>query len=247
MSRIQIVIGWNVSLLRILFLLPAALFVGGLAALILIAKANPAPPYVNPPRTIVVGIDLSSSNPLIRDDAFAAKVAARVRPMISGLAPHSRVILRSFGSYNSQSNAPLTLDILIAPKTARAEEIANLISGVIAGVPQMVRQGRIHEQASTNIVPFLLNIANVVDCRAMPTHVVLATDGIEDSQVADLTRRRNSLPAPQGAPFPGCEELLILGVGRGLNSPADTERLRGEWASWAQTAGFQHFSGLNDW
>lgn len=235
------------SLLRTLLLLPALLFVGGLAAIILQARATTSVFSANPPRTIVVGIDLSSSNPLIRDDAFAAKVAARVHPMIEGLAPRSRVILRSFGSYNSQANAPLTLDILIAPKTARADEIAKLISGVVAGVPQMVRQGRLQEQASTNIVPFLLNIANVVDCRAMPTHVVLASDGIEDSQVADLTRRRNSLPAPQVAPFPGCEELLILGIGRGLNSPGDTERLRGEWAFWAQAAGFQHFNALNDW
>ncbi len=233
--------------MRTLLLLPAFLFVGSLAAIILHAEGNPSSNYVTPPRTIVIGIDLSSSNPLIRDDAFAAKVAARIRPMIEGLTPHSRVILRSFGSYNSSANAPLSLDILIAPKTARADEIAKLISGVVAGVPKMVRQGRIQEQNATNIVPFLMNIANVVDCRAMPTYVVLASDGVEDSQVAKLKRRSATLPAPQVAPFPGCEELLILGIGRGLDSPGDTERLRGEWAFWAQAAGFQRFSGLNDW
>ena len=233
--------------MRTLLLLPALLIVGALATVILQARAATGAYAPNPPRTIVIGIDLSSSNPLIRDDAFAAKVAARLRPMISGLAPHSRVMLRSFGSYNSQSNAPLTLDLVIAPKTARAEDIANLISNVVAGVPQMVRQGRIQEQSSSNIVPFLLNIANSVSCGAMPTHVVLATDGVEDSQVADLSRRRSTLPAPQIAPFPGCEELLILGIGRGLNSPGDTERLRGEWAFWAQAAGFRRFTGLNDW
>lgn len=200
-----------------------------------------------PARMVVVGIDLSSSNPMIRDDAFAAKVAARIRPMISGLPPRSRVILRSFGSYNSQANAPLTLDIQIAPKTARSEDIATLIANVVAGVPQMVRQGRIQEQGSSNIVPFLNNIAGVVDCRAMQTSIVLASDGVEDSQVTDLTRRRNTLPAPQVAPFPGCEELIVLGIGRGLNSPADTQRLHGEWAFWAQSAGFQRFTGLNDW
>ncbi|MEQ1863064.1 MAG: hypothetical protein ABL996_00260 [Micropepsaceae bacterium] len=200
-----------------------------------------------PARMVVVGIDLSSSNPMIRDDAFAAKVAARIRPMISSLPPRSRVILRSFGSYNSQANAPLTLDIQIAPKTARAEDIATLIANVVAGVPKMVRQGRIEEQGSSNIVPFLNNIAGVVDCRTMQTSVVLASDGVEDSQVTDLTRRRNTLPAPQVAPFPGCEELVILGIGRGLNSPADTQRLHGEWAFWAQSAGFQRFTGLNDW
>lgn len=157
------------------------------------------------------------------------------------------MILRSFGAYNSSANSPLTLDILIAPKSARAEDMASLISSVVANVPQMVRQGRIQEQSSTNIVPFLMNISKVVNCRAMPTHVILATDGVEDSQVADLSRRRNTLPPPEGAPFAGCQELMILGVGRGLGSPADTERLRNEWANWARTAGFLSYVGLNDW
>lgn len=235
------------SLLRTLLLLPALAFVGGLAAIIFHAGAAPGVVSSNPPRTIVVGVDLSRSNPLTRDDGFAYKVGERLRPVIGGLTPHSRVILRSFGSYNSSANSPLTLDITIAPKTARAEDMATLIASVIAGVPQMVRQGRLQVQSSTNIVPFLMNVSRIVDCRAMPTHVFLASDGLEDSQVAKLKRRSATLPAPQVAPFPGCEELVILGIGRGLDSPSDTERLRGEWASWAQRAGFRSFQGLNDW
>jgi hypothetical protein len=221
-------------------------FVGGLAALI---NANAYPNYgaPNPPRTLVIGIDLSTSNPLIRDEAFAYRVSERIRPLIAGLAPHSRVLLRSFGAYNSAANSPLTLDLVIAPKTARAEDMANLIGSVVAGVPQMVRKGKIQAQNATNIVPFLMNVSSVVDCRAMPTQVILASDGVEDSQVANLSRRSATLPAPNVAPFPGCEELTILGIGRGLNSPGDTERLRGEWAFWAQAAGFQRFTGLNDW
>lgn len=234
------------SILRTLLLLPMLAFVGGLAAMI---NANAYPNYgaPNPPRTLVIGIDLSTSNPLIRDEAFAYRVSERIRPLIANLAPHSRVLLRSFGSYNSAANSPLTLDIVIAPKTARAEDMATLIGSVVAGVPQMVRKGKIQAQNATNIVPFLLNVANVVDCRAMPTQVILASDGVEDSQVANLSRRSSTLPAPNVAPFPGCEELTILGIGRGLNSPGDTERLRGEWAFWAQAAGFQRFNGLNDW
>jgi hypothetical protein len=92
-----------------------------------------------------------------------------------------------------------------------------------------------------------MNIARSVDCSAMPVQVILATDGVEDSQVTNLARRTATLPAPQSAPFPGCEELMILGIGRGLNSPGDTERLVGEWQYWSQAAGFRHFVGLNDW
>jgi hypothetical protein len=229
-----------------LLLLPALAFVGGLASVIVV-NANPAPGPANPPRTIVIGVDLSASNPLLRDDGFAQKVAARVQPYISNLAPRSRLILRSFGAYNSSANNTLSLDVLIAPKTARAEDMATLIGSVLANVPTMVRQGRLQEQSSTNIVPFLMNISKVVDCRAMPVHVILATDGVEDSQVADLSRRRGTLPAPQGAPFAGCQELMLLGVGRGLGSPSDTERLRNEWATWARSAGFRNYVGLNDW
>lgn len=236
------------AILRTLMLLPAFALVGALALLVWLgqASANYTAP-ANPPRTVVIGVDLSSSNPLIRDDGFAGRVAARIQPLIAGLAPRSRVMLRSFGSYNSAANNALTLDILIAPKTARAEDIARLVGGVIGGLPKMVREGRIHVQNSTNIVPFLLNISKNVDCRAMPVHVILATDGVEDSQVTNLARRNATLPAPSSAPFPGCEELMILGIGRGLNSPGDTERLFGEWQYWSQAAGFRRFVGLNDW
>lgn len=235
------------SLLRVLFLLPALVFVGGLAALILHAKAQPRVQNTNPPQTLVIGVDLSTSNPLVHDDAFAAKVGARIAPMIESLAPRSRIMLRSFGAYNSSANLPLTLDITIAPKTARADEMAKFLSTIIAGVPKMVREGRLQAQMSTNIVPFLQNTSRTIDCRAMPTHVILATDGVEDSQVARLKRRSSTLPPPQGAYYAGCEELLILGLGRGLNSPSDTERLRAEWTLWAQRAGFRRFGGLNDW
>jgi hypothetical protein len=228
--------------------LPAAVFVGALAFVASNATANVPPPVLsNPPQTIVIGIDLSTSNPLIRDNAFAFKVAGRIRPLVAGLPPHSRVILRSFGAYNSNANSPLTFDITIAPKTARAEDIAKLVSGVVSGVPEMVRQGRLQTQNATNIVPFLFNMSQVVDCRAMPTRVILVSDGVEDSQVANLSRHNSTLPAPTIAPFPGCEELQILGIGRGLNSPSDTQRLFGEWQYWSQAAGFKLFTGLNDW
>jgi len=199
------------------------------------------------PQTILIGVDLSESNPLTRDDNFALRVAQRVQPMISSLAPRSKVILRSFGSYEGGSSAALTLDISIAPKTARAEDIARLVAGAIAGVPDMVKTGKVRPQAMTNIVPFLMNMSRVVDCRTMPTYVILATDGVEDSQVANLKRRTAHLPVPAVPAFPGCTELQILGIGRGLNSPRDTERLIAEWSNWSKSAGFRNFLALNDW
>jgi hypothetical protein len=199
------------------------------------------------PQTVLIGVDLSESNPLTRDKEFALRVGQRVEPMISNLAPRSKVILRSFGSYEGGSSAVLTLDISISPKTARAGDIARLVAGAIAGIPEMVKSGKVRPQSMTNIVPFLTNMSRVVDCRAMPTYVILATDGVEDSQVANLRRRNSTLPPPAAAMFPGCTELQILGIGRGLNSPSDTERLITEWRTWSQRAGFRHFFALNDW
>jgi len=201
----------------------------------------------SPPRTIIVGVDLSTSNPLIVDDAFAAKVAARIGPMITGLSPRSRVVLRSFGSYDSSSNATFNLDILIAPKTARAEDIAQLVTQVVAGVPQLVRKGKLHAQNATNIIAFLENMAATVDCHTQSATVILASDGVEDSKLANLSRGSGTLPPPSRAIFSGCDQLVILGLAQGMRDPRQTQRLRDEWSQWSQAAGFKSFTGLNDW
>jgi hypothetical protein len=201
----------------------------------------------SPPRTVIVGVDLSTSNPLIVDEAFAAKVAARIGPMINGLAPRSRVVLRSFGSYDSSANATFNLDILIAPKTARAEDIAQLVTQVVAGVPQLVRRGKLRAQNATNIIAFLENMAATVDCRTQSATVILASDGVEDSKLANLSRGGGSLPPPSRPIFAGCDQLIIFGLAQGLHDPRQTQRLRDEWSAWSQAAGFKSFTGLNDW
>jgi len=201
----------------------------------------------SPPRTVIIGVDLSTSNPLILDDAFAAKVGARVVPLIEGLAPRSRVILRSFGSYDSSANTTFNLDVLIAPKSARAEDIAKLVSLAVASVPKLVRDGRLHAQNSTNIIAFLDNMAATIDCRAQPATVILASDGVEDSKLANLSHGRGTLPPPARAIYAGCDQLMIFGLAQGMHDPRQTQRLRDEWGNWAASAGFRSFTGLNDW
>ncbi len=205
----------------------------------LLAKAGP--------RTLLIGVDLSQSNPLVRDDDFARRVAERIRPLVAELSPRSRVLLRSFGSYNGEANTSITLDVVIAPKTARAQDIAGLVSQVIATIPARIRAGKLQAQPYTNIVPFLQNMSRVLSCAKEETYVILATDGVEDSQVTNLRNWNATLPPPVNAPFVGCQEMQILGIGRGLNSPRDTERLIVLWREWASRAGFIRFSALNDW
>ena len=81
----------------------------------------------------------------------------------------------------------------------------------------------------------------------MPTTIILASDGIEDSDYARLGRADSHLPPPEGRPFKGCAELDVLGLGEGTKSPRVTTRLRSEWSDWAGAAGFARFQGLNDW
>jgi len=196
------------------------------------------------PVQFVIGIDLSQSNVLVSNDVFARKVADRIGPMIEGLPPRSEVMLRTFGVYESSQNV-LRVDRTISARN-RPEDVATLVHGIIAGVPQLVREGRVQSQAYTNILAFLDNTSQLVDCRNYEVIVVLATDGVEDSDYVRLQNASAHLPEPDRM-FRGCDELQMLGIGQGLGSPATTTRLRQEWSQWADTAGFRRFVGLNDW
>ncbi|HXC55598.1 MAG TPA: hypothetical protein VNU97_09895 [Rhizomicrobium sp.] len=197
------------------------------------------------PRRLVIGIDISKSNPLVDDSAFAAKVAARVANLVRGLGMASEVHVRTFGSYDASSNN-FYYDALISVRN-RPESVAAEIQKLIAGTPLLVRSGKWRSQDNTNILAFLDNVSQSIGCGGMPTTVVLASDGIEDSDYVRLQRDGAHLPPPDGKPFRGCTEMEILGIGQGTRSPIVTTRLRAEWTRWAAAAGFAKFIGLNDW
>jgi hypothetical protein len=197
------------------------------------------------PKRLVIGIDISKSNPLVDNAPFAAKVAARVSNIVRGLGMASEVHVRTFGSYDASSNN-FYYDALISARN-RPEAVAAEIRKLIAGTPLLVKSGKWRSQENTNILAFLDNISQSIGCGGMPTTVVLASDGIEDSEYVRLQRSSAHLPPPEGHPFRGCAEMQILGIGQGTDSPVVTTRLRGEWARWAAAAGFGKFVGLNDW
>lgn len=197
------------------------------------------------PRHIVIGLDLSKSNPLVINQLYAAKVGKRVGAMIKDLPMKSKVTLRTFGVYNAAFNT-LRLDRQISRRYP-AESVAGVIEGLIAGVPQLVNRGTLTAQNKTNILSYLDNMAQVIDCNKMTTIYVLASDGIEDSELARQNRDVGELPPPVGTPFAGCKRLEILGLGQGINLPSVTARLRRQWSAWARDAGFEEFQGLYDW
>jgi hypothetical protein len=197
------------------------------------------------PRRIVIAIDLSKSNPLIDSPAFAAKVADRVGDEIRGLGFASEVHVRTFGSYDASSNN-FHYDVQISVRN-RPENVAASVEKLISGTPMLVHEGKWQAQDHTNILAFLDNVSNAIGCSGLPTTIILASDGVEDSEYVRLGRANAHLPSPDGKPFAGCSDLQILGLGEGDRSPSETVRLRGEWNRWAHEAGFRRFQGLNDW
>ncbi|MEQ8283727.1 MAG: hypothetical protein RIC04_06430 [Parvibaculum sp.] len=195
------------------------------------------------PQTVVIGLDLSKSNPLVEDGAYAARVAARLTSEIDGLPVRSRVMVRTFGAYDSAAN-PLKVDEVISAR-ARPESVADGISALVTALPQLVAEGKLKAQDWTYIVSFMETMSHQVDCAAGDVRFILLTDGFEDSEQARLLRG-GSLPKPYPY-YQGCTELVMLGVGQGGGSPAVTKRAREQWEGWAQAAGFQRFTGLYDW
>lgn len=196
-------------------------------------------------RLIVIGLDLSKSNPLVSDDVYARKVADRVAGMVAKLGFRGRVMVRTFGDYAKGSNA-FHFDATVSSRY-QPDQLAADIELLIASTPALVRKGTWSAQGKTNIVGFLENLAEVIECSEMPTTIVLASDGLEDSEYARLRNANATLPSPDAGLFAGCNRLEILGIGRAAGSPVTTKRLRETWASWAQAAGFADFAGLNDW
>jgi hypothetical protein len=198
------------------------------------------------PQTLVIGLDLSQSNPLVSSHDYAASVADYIADEIDDLPLASKVMIRTFGSYSGQQNAlRIDRDVSSEPEEKPAA-VADLVRTIIGNVPTLVREGRVDVQDRTNIVGFLENISQLVDCQDTDTTIVLASDGIEDSEYARLIQPDSSLP-PADPMFRGCAMLEIVGLGQGAKSPSLTEHLRTEWARWAKEAGFKEFSGLNSW
>ena len=222
----------------------AAALVGGAALAMQVGSEPSYDQNVLHPQRVIIGLDLSLSNPLIDDPTFAARVAARIADRIRNLGFASEVHIRTFGSYDPSSNN-WAYDTVLSVR-ARPDAVAAEVQRLIANTPRLVASGRWKSQRKTNIVAFLDNITRAVGCGGMPTTIILASDGIEDSDYTRLDRGGH-LPSPDPRLYRGCAALAIYGLGQGTGSPILTSRLRTEWDGWAHAAGFGRFEGLNDW
>jgi len=197
------------------------------------------------PHHVIIGLDLSRSNPLVQSNEFAAKVGERVRTEMGDLPMRSKVTLRTFGEFGAEKNT-FQIDRTISARYP-SDKAAVTMSTIVKQVPTLVREKRLAVQNMTNIVPFLETMARIIDCEAYDVTIILATDGVEDSEYANLSKPGGRLPDPDETLFLGCQDLVMLGVGQGLRSPSRTKFLIEEWETWAGKAGFTRHEILNDW
>ena len=82
------------------------------------------------PQRIVIGLDISRSNPLVADPAFAAKVGARIAGEIRKLGFASEVHVRTLGNYDASSNA-FYYDTVLSTRS-RPEDVAQEVEHLVA-------------------------------------------------------------------------------------------------------------------
>jgi len=201
-------------------------------------------------RRLVIGLDLSKSNPLTTNAAYAAKLADWVGDEIRSLRLGAVIHVRTFGVSDATRNT-LRIDEQVTLRNS-PETIAAGMETLISSVPDLVGQGKLEVQSRTNIVGFIrTNINFIGECQT-PTKFILLTDGIEDSEYGNLhvpggIVRSPAIKPPQDKRYK-CEQLVLLGLGQGLNGQQEKDRLRTIWTAWVNdSAPFKNFVALDDW
>ena len=223
-----------------------------LLVLVLSGPQVQASNHINPAPRLVIGLDLSVSNPLVEDANFALKLAERVADEIEDLPVRSTVMIRTFGDNDATANT-LQIDEVVTARN-KPERIAESVGVLIAQVPSLVAQEKLQAQQSTNILAFLQTMVDAIGECKTPTTFILLSDGLEDSEYARLSNPDDTLPSVDMRPPKDrrykCNELQILGLGQGLQKFEDIEHLRGRWETWALSGSdrpFKTFVGLSDW
>ncbi len=193
---------------------------------------------------LVIGVDISEGSPFLTDEQFAKKTAERIGNRIERLPLGAVASLRSFGAHSTM-DASLELDRFIG-RGRSGRQAAIFLRAIIAGMPKLASSGKIKAQSASNILGFLQTVSRRVDCAGERTTIIIATDGLEDSEYAKLASD-DSLPAPASPMFEGCARLEMLGLGRGGGSARLTTRVIEAWEAWGEAAGFRSVVILDNW
>lgn len=188
---------------------------------------------------LVIGLDISTSNPLIADPMVAKRAGNKAANLIRTLESGNNIRLRSFGNYSQRDN-PLRLDLRISRRLP-AQRIAQTVERLIAGLPQLIARNRLPEGRSTYLTAFLEEEAAQLDCERHHTRLVLFTDGVESSPQTSqraLLQGRTALPEPVSEALCGCY-ISLYGIGETAQgaSRRQTLHLITAWKAWAAEAG----------
>ena len=186
-------------------------------------------------KTIHVGLDLSGSNPLVANTAYARQAASYVRSRIETLEVGENVHMNIFGALGLENslysyNAKVTRRV---SSESVGREAERLVTGIASGA--------FDPQGQTNIL-FYLEFTPF-DC-ASGDEIIVVTDGIESSSAidssGDLLEFGTGLPAPFKPGFlSGCT-ITFYGVGktdRGSLPLLQVRNIQSAWEEYFAIAG----------
>ena len=183
-------------------------------------------------KTLTVGVDLSSSNPLVSSETFARSAALYVADHIRKLQMGDVIEIRRIGD-NRVDN--LNAEKIQISRRNRADKVAQSVAQYISNLPK-----KTYDQESTNILSFL-EFQNF-GCRS-GGKIILLTDGVEYSTEASdpegILIGKKSFPAPNAGFLSGCE-AIFYGLGQtsaGSMPSAWIRNLQNAWAAYMKTAG----------
>ncbi len=180
-------------------------------------------------KTLTIGVDLSSSNPLLTHKNFAYVASQYVTAQIKQLKKGDVVQIKTFGARGDLSNLPNTRFKI--SRRLRANKVAKIVSQYLLSLPARKDVA----QASTNLIAWL-ELTSGFNCGA-GGQILAITDAIESSSVLSdqqLLQGKQALPKPDVS-LKGCH-LTFYGLGTGQELQA-VKTLRRAWSSWAEQAG----------
>lgn len=179
-------------------------------------------------KTLTIGLDMSLSNPLVKDSAFADAAASYVAQDIKTMREGDVVRIVTFGARDHAANMQ---EINVTVPRNGASKVAKSASAYLT---KTVKDSS-NTQQSTNIVAWLeLRDFACTD----GDKIIVITDGIEASDVVSpqaFLDGKQSLPKPdEFAGFKGCEVVFYgLGVGWHLK---EVKTLRSAWMEYFKAA-----------
>ncbi len=130
-------------------------------------------------KDLIIGLDVSDSVPITMEQHIADQVASLIHSRIARMKIGDSVKIRSLGTYGAAAQT-MHANIRLSRKS-RPRKVAKNIYRLIRSLPALIKKGKVKLQNSTNIVGFLEAIGPSLECKKVPTVILILSDGIEHS------------------------------------------------------------------